>query len=84
VSWEGKPRASNEQAREYGYQAAANGDDIAVMRAHLALSIPVSPTWERAWRERDEARAVIAWDIARDERPYGHLASISYTKEGSS
>ena len=75
MGWEGKPQATDEQIREYGYQATANGDPIAVKRAHHALSVPVSPSWESAWQEYSEARAVIWWDINRVDSPYAHLTT---------
>lgn len=75
--WDGKPQATDEQCREYGYQAVANGSDVDLMRAHMALAIPESPTWEKAWQQRAEMRAVIAWDIARTDSPYAHLATLN-------
>ena len=47
---------------DYGYQANANGDHVAVKRAHTALAVP-PVSWDCAWKERDQARFYVAWHI---------------------
>jgi len=63
------------QISEYGYMAMANGNHIAVRRAHLALAIP-PVSWEPAWDDRAQARVIIAWDINRKDSPYAAIASM--------
>jgi hypothetical protein len=64
---------TDEQIREYGYMAMANGNHIDVRRAHLALAIP-PVSWEPAWADRAQVRAIIAWDISRADSPYADIA----------
>ena len=67
------------QIREYGYQANANGDHVAVLRAHRALAIP-PVSWDCAWKERNEARFYVAWDIERAGSPYAEIAGVGCTE----